>query len=773
LGALHAGLDRSLLETGIPKQQPLQPPPPAKTGRLRPRIKKHCVSCGAIDSENNPVRPKCLPVPHYAKESRCDLCQNCLVTQGLLNHIYYTRELFASAQQERKALILAKQLCWKAMKEANPDLERQVQQQAALAAASLEESTTTATTETTTGEATQENHSNGTARNESPPPPSTEEQSRTMDQNGDDGIHDNNGAKSDHGDDDDDDESSWSIVDDPLQSQVWIHLPPTLESTKAIMKLITSSAEFLSLQRVSLTLEYCCEQIQQGIIEIPEMLEQMEHIMGSTNNKILNELDQHAQLKKQAFRVAGDMGTAMKLLHDLALPRGARQQQQSAQNLDMFLCLLEFLLDLCEGGELASVAAFWPQLCHIHLRMLPCDNIAELQRVELLEDFLLTVATKHSIHLALDLVWSHQADLEESLLNPNCSATCHRRRFSVMRFICELEALLFGMPGGWGLGSVSFGRFLIPSPHQDALIKLYMDNIQELRKEVPQHLSRSFRLETLSHSKFEKDPIVAAQEALRVAKNADYFSCHLNFSRRVCDIAEKMFEIDPKERADALETELRLLNASGTMGGDPLNRVLEHHLRVVGMPAKEGHVFRSKERTPVLLLMEVFDDTVEDDEEQQNSRLESLKEKANAISPPKRESEKISGPPLKPTETMDGSEKFEDAQLNAASSYDEMDTSNANQDHTESEHFEDAKSEQDEDVHFVASSSSFDEDGMYSPKHVRKLSQDAKYASPSHNPTLPLEGSLDDSSTIAHAPRKFDIPTGFVLGFCVPIFECF
>ncbi|CAB9513246.1 Phosphatidylinositol 4-kinase beta [Seminavis robusta] len=730
LGALHAGLDRSLLEAGMPKQQPLQPPPPAKTGRLRPRIKKHCFSCGVVDDPNkSPIFAKCVPVTHYGKENRCDLCKNCLIAQGLLNHVCFLRELFASAQQERKAITLAKQLCFQAMKLANPALESQVG--AAATAAANEESntslttttTSTNTTTTTTGEATQETAGSSSSSS--------------------------NGSSKDS--------SSWSVVDDPLQAQAWIHLSPTPESTKAVMKLITSSAEFLSLQRVSLTLENCCEQIQQGIIGVPDMLEQIDNVMGTTSIH-----SNQQEMKKQAFRVAGDMGTAMKLLHDLALPRNAHQQQmQQHSNLDMFICLLEFLLDLCEGGELASVAAFWPQLCHIHLRMLPSDNIAQLLRVELLEDFLLTVSTRYSIHLALDLIWSHTADLEESLINTaTCGPTCRRRRYAVLRFVCELESLLLGLPNGWGGGSVALGKLFTPSAHQDALIKLYMGGIHDLRKEVPQFLTRSVRMEVLAHDKFEKDPDEAVQEAMRIARNADYFSSHLNFSRRMCDIAEKMFSLDIKDRTPALERELGLLNASGTMGGDPLNRIMEHHLRVVGVPTKEGHVFRSKERTPVLLLMEVFDDTVEDDEEQQQTQLK--KEREAEAAQTKGDSET--------KEPKAGQEKEEIKPETKAEKENPVEPAE-NDDNDDSDHFVDAQSDEgsvyeDPSEERLNNSSSFDlsrdEDGMYSPKHVRARTRSgAKYSSPSKEISLPLEGSLDDSfanHNAPHALKRFDNP---------------
>jgi hypothetical protein len=69
------------------------------------------------------------------------------------------------------------------------------------------------------------------------------------------------------------------------------------------------------------------------------------------------------------------------------------------------------------------------------------------------------------------------------------------------------------------------------------------------------------------------------------------------------------------------------------MGGDPLNRIMTTiastitttddiagvggFIRVVRIPSTEGHVFRSKERTPVLLLMEVIDESAEEEQQQQ------------------------------------------------------------------------------------------------------------------------------------------------------------
>jgi hypothetical protein len=200
----------------------------------------------------------------------------------------------------------------------------------------------------------------------------------------------------------------------------------------------------------------------------------------------------------------------------------------------------------------------------------------------------------------------------------------------VLRFLCELESLLFDYSDGtgiWGVGCVSLGNMLSPTPNQVELLKQTAKSIQSLRQELQKQsegtttgalLTRSARARVALGNRLSTDE-EQANEKLRIAKNADYFSCHLNFSKRLADIAEKLRFMDIQERPPFLEEELNLLNSSGTMGGDPLNRLSssfgvngeQHLIRVVRIPSKEGHVFRSKERTPVLLLMEVIDESAE------------------------------------------------------------------------------------------------------------------------------------------------------------------
>jgi hypothetical protein len=399
----------------------------------------------------------------------------------------------------------------------------------------------------------------------------------------------------------------------------WVPMPTSSYLLKEILK----SQPFQACQRVSPTLDSLCLQYNQGIMGVLEFLEQLDHAVGHRD-------DSMSDLKKQAFRVAGDMGTAMKLLMEHALPNtNSAAAVARGGNTDMLQCILEFFLDMAEEGELSSLAFFWPQLCYIHLRMLPPENSQDLARVELYEDFLLTVSAKYSIQMSLELIWSHSADLEDSMTAVGASNSTAvetsppKRRFAVIRFLCELESLLFDSENCWGGGSVTVGHLLSPSKHQVGLLGDALYEVQDFRKQQvsTDRLSRSARMDKLTKSKNINDMDtsleILAQEALRIAMNADYLSSHLVFTKRLCDIAEKLRFMDVKERAQALESELAKLNSSGSMGGDPLNKVREHLCRVVRVPPKEGHVFRSKERTPVLLLLEVVDEGAQAEFDQQ------------------------------------------------------------------------------------------------------------------------------------------------------------
>ena len=434
----------------------------------------------------------------------------------------------------------------------------------------------------------------------------------------------------------------------PSTSNAWLHVPPTDVGTKAILSLIQTPG-FATFRRRSRALEVHCRRLELGSIagaaEFLELLadsasfaaaftnksrrqQQSSNTASSSQNNTAQDIvseelgvvggrtvmDDISALKREAFKVAGDMNAAIKLLESHALPSSRiGDATQFLMANEMLATIFEFLLDLCEDGELGAVAFFWPQLKHIHLRMLPAKDADALVRVELMEDFLLTVCSKYSVHLGLELVWGLIADLEESMEDPNASYACRSRKFAVMRFVCELESTLFGFEGGWGGGSLSLKGLLSPSEDQASLTRDAIAVLQLHRRYSGHHLTRSVRVEKLrieamqgftpKDNSDEKTALNLNNKEQKAAAN--FFSAQLEYAKKLGDIAEKLRFMDVEKRSAALEKELELMN-NGMLGGDPICRAGDGIASVVRLPYKEGHVFRSKERTPVLLLMEVL-----------------------------------------------------------------------------------------------------------------------------------------------------------------------
>lgn len=407
---------------------------------------------------------------------------------------------------------------------------------------------------------------------------------------------------------------------DKSESEALENIIMTPEMITGIREMVSSS-NFSACRRRSSALDKIAFKFESGVIGAAEFLEMLndyslEAIASSTSQT------ETIQMKKEALMVAGDMRAAIKMLHQNALPSSSGNGGiASSKSTEMLSCILEFFLDLCEQGDLSSLAFFWTQICQIHLQMLPATDSESLARVELMEDFLLTVCARHSIHLALELVWSCLADLEESIGISTALPSCNRRRFALMRFVCELESLIFDLDGGWGGGHVSLREMYSPSEHQSKIIKHVIGLLQMHRRFSSHHLSRSVRLDKLNEEATkddgdlisvadgtdDSDAIEAAKRKFYIAKSAEYFSTQLMFCRRLGDIAEKLRFMEVDERAEALENELESFNASGRLGGDPLNHTCQgnEYINVLRIPKTEGHVFRSKERTPVLLLMEI------------------------------------------------------------------------------------------------------------------------------------------------------------------------
>jgi phosphatidylinositol 4-kinase B len=491
LSALHSGLEMSY-SMPLPEKPVLKPPTQVKSPKAKRMFRDKillCTSCGRAAD----IITLATPLPQYGYETRCHVCPECLVSQGVWLDTNLRNQIYTAYLVENDAFRKGSDACLALIEDSFTDIRL--------------------------------------------------------------------------------DEGSMVV-----------------SKANALRDMI-SNPSFYAHRRLSQRLDNFCREFEFGELDAIEFVELLQ---DTPDVKI-------AELKKEAVRVAGDMGSALKLLSEYSL----------SGDIEMFKNILDFFLDLCDEGDLASVAFFWPQLQCLHLRMLPPIDINQLIRVELLEDFLLTVALRHSVHLSLDMTWGYVADLEDSLFHTSSSPSTRRRRFSVLRFVCELESLLFDFKGGWGGGSVSLRNILTPSPHQVTLLSDAMEQLMVYRRCIShKFFARSIRMEKLLQDRHSKPPDEAAEDALRVAKHADYFSSHLSFTRRICDVAEKLRFVEVDEREVKLEKELSTLNSSGLMGGDPLNRVAKDSLmRVVRVPPTEGHVFRSKERTPILLLMELVRET--------------------------------------------------------------------------------------------------------------------------------------------------------------------
>jgi len=632
LEALQTGLEWSLLsnEDNLPEiareKTAVVPSKPAAVKsffRSSSSSNSHasCVVCGRSETTTTSA-PQFTFMPVLGYETRQCVCGDCATAEGLLLHMQQIHALQRAAAREHLLIEECRTACWKIVAQ-----EEQ--------------------------EKTNKNDPDSNNPEDSP----SKREEEALENNNSGGSNSSGSAASD----------DWTKVSSTQPLDTYVHLE------SAALQTYLQSNEFQTLARQCVLL--------QSLPEAENCLERLDSLVSGRSVA--------ADLKTQAFTVAAsDMGTALQLLLEQAMTTTSSNSSTTGDNSSscsdpnnttVLRAVLDFLLELCTrdgGASLTSVAFFWPQLCHLHLRLLPPTNAAELRRCELLQDFLITVATQFSIHLALELVWSHTADLEESLSVGSAAASsgsskthhshkndattataaseettavaphCRRRRYAVLQFLCELESLLFDFEDGWGGGSVSLGT-LLPCPASAETVELLkraagniralrlrfanqdMNNDNENCQSQHQQLSHSARWERLARA--QKSPTEQAEEKLRIARNADYFSCHIAFSKRLADIAEKLRFMEQVERAAFLEQELTLLNASGTMGGDPLNRVVvadrgRRHchplVRVVRVPPTEGHVFRSKERTPVLLLMEVIDERMIEEEEEEKGAAE-------------------------------------------------------------------------------------------------------------------------------------------------------
>mmetsp|Transcript_38909 Transcript_38909/g.57250 ORF Transcript_38909/g.57250 Transcript_38909/m.57250 type:complete len:1058 (-) Transcript_38909:7-3180(-) len=652
--------------------QPMQPPKPPGLKRI-----KYCHSCG-MHSKHPSINPSefvlynsAVPLPQYSIETRVEwICRSCLVAQGVLSHVREWNGLYSSFNHEAAAMRAARGMAVAVVTKAVSTAPSTRGPKNVI----RDNNEDTSTMDRSIAVNIKPMDASGVGVQmdgswENIPIGLSMGTSTALNPNGAERIMEKTGnmnhkAKSETALKETN--TGGFAFPGAAGGSSWHHVSPSDAGTKSLLQLLQTPG-FATFRRRSRALEIECRKLETGLCSgAAEFLDILEGICGpmetdSSDAKRGSEQYHRAnmELKKQAFKVSGDISITIKLLYDHALGVNVINSETNkdnscfisttttGNNIYMLQCILEFLLDLCEEGELAAVAFYWPQLCHVHLQMLPPTNADELMRVELMEDFLLTVAANHSVQLALELVWGLIADLEEAMqfawwansadgdnvkdgTDGSCGIKCRGRRFCVIRFVCELESILFDFDGGWGGGSVALRGILAPSEHQAILIRDYMITIQSHRIKSPHYLTRSIRRDKLRRETLPICPICKSDNSRSsftrtekrgvITSNADYFSAQLLFARKLGDIAERLRFLDHSKRELALVNELESLNRTLGKGrrivaGDPLSRAGDGVglAKVVKMASKEGHVFRSKERTPVLLLMEVIRKVVQED----------------------------------------------------------------------------------------------------------------------------------------------------------------
>ena len=120
VSALTAGLERTLAGTSIGTTTIKKVNPRVQSKRTLRTKFSYCHSCGKLERHEFPLIPQCAPLAQCGEEERVDLCQNCSVAQGVVDHVTFVREMYRAQEVEHVALRTARTMVLKAIE---PSLE--------------------------------------------------------------------------------------------------------------------------------------------------------------------------------------------------------------------------------------------------------------------------------------------------------------------------------------------------------------------------------------------------------------------------------------------------------------------------------------------------------------------------------------------------------------------------------------------------------------------------------------------------------------------------
>ncbi len=136
-----------------------------------------------------------------------------------------------------------------------------------------------------------------------------------------------------------------------------------------------------------------------------------------------------------------------------------------------------------------------------------------------------------------------------------------------------------------------------------------MRTLQRQRRESGNYLPGSARIRPEGEDGAQPPGVGPAAES----ESARYFREQFSLVKKLGGIADRLFHVEVPRRKASCQAEIEALNAE-ISGGSPVCRADDGVVPLVRIPPDEVHVFRSKARTPVLVLMEVVNPPPTSDE---------------------------------------------------------------------------------------------------------------------------------------------------------------
>ena len=445
--------------------------------------------------------------------------------------------------------------------------------------------------------------------------------------------------------------------DDAEEEEDWEHISHTNDvindvstSYRSKLLLLLQTPEFHTLRRRSALLENECKRLQNDTVTSHDFLQYLDddvtmlhaqylreslNMRSSSNSNSNNNNSTNTNHRCKNGEEDVTFGHVLELLKTYVwnpTREGALRQVQ---------ILLEYVLDhqYCHSsansttgstntsGSHKALEFYLPQLYMIHNALLPARTAQGVFMLLMYEEFLL-VLCQRSVHIAMEVTWHTLALLQKNHSTSAAAVSVDRMsatEYSLLKFVCQVESQVFGFYGDlnidnhhpdqtsrkknvcyWGGGAVVL---------QDVKVaKWRCTNVQQ---EGMYHTMRVLKECNPFPLKYHDDVDVNASNPINRDKDrmAVYYRDQITFQRSLSNLADALFTIPHADQASYLQQQLQVFNEKQMFGlgfrnGNGSSSNSDAISKVVRIPSREGHVFRSKARTPVLLLLEVLNTSI-------------------------------------------------------------------------------------------------------------------------------------------------------------------